>query len=123
MAQDVLTEEQVKRCVFAQPYRKKGPDQFVREKPRIDVDLPGENLSERFREPIVETKDSALPLDLAQGSEAVVRVYDRNAIDPDRTRGHFERGDHLGDFADAQDRCDKALEAHGVHVLDYLSRY
>jgi len=123
MAQRALTEEQIRRCVFAQPYKKRGPNQFVREQPYIDIDVPGDDLPERFREPIVDTGDDVSPLDLPQGSTVVVRVYDRNAIDPHASGGTFGRGDLLGDYADAQDRCDRALEAHGVHVLGYLSKY
>ena len=122
MEQQELTEEQKRRCVFLQRYRKIGPDQFVRKKPEMDITLPGDDLPERYRDPII-TPDAASLDELPAGSEVQVRVYDEKAISPYGTRGRFERGDLLEDITDAQTRCDDALKATGGLILDDLSRY
>jgi len=122
MEQQKLTEEEKRRCVFLQPYRKIGRDQFRREKPEMDISQEGDDLPERFRDPVV-TPDAAALDKLPDGSEVQVRVYDEKAINPYGEGGLFERGDLLGDITDVQERCDDALEARGVHILDNLSDY
>ena len=123
MPVDKLNSDQIRRCVFAQPYRKTSPDQFVREQPYIDIHVPDDDPPEAFKEPVVETEHDVPLSELRLKGRAVVRVYDEKAVNPAPTRGTFESGDLLGDYYDAQDRCDQALESHGVHILDELSDY
>ncbi len=112
-----LTRDQIRRCVFTQPYTKKGPDQFVRERPYIDIHLPDDDLPDKYRDPVIETRDDLPPKSLTPGSRVLVRLYDEQAVDPRQGGGRFEAGDLLGDYSEAQSRCDEALEAHGVYVL------
>ena len=121
MATKNLTDEQMRRCVFTQPYRKIGPNQFSRERPYIDIDLPGDDLPEKYANPVLETKDDTAPTELRHGASALVRVYDERAISPSATQGYYERADLLGDIDDAQRRCDEKLESEGACILDYLS--
>lgn len=117
-----LTEREYRRCVFEQPYTKKGPDQFVRGKPHINITLPGDDLAERYAEPRLDPSD-VKPLELPQGASVIVRLYDPTAVSGDSDGGRFQRGDLLGEYEWAQEQCDAYLESFGVFVLRNLSHY
>ncbi len=111
MAAQKLTAEQMKKCVFKQSYVKKGPDQFVPEKAEIDLDAPGKDYPDKYKEPVIETPDDVALKDLSSGQRVIVRVYDESAVNANNTKTL------LGDCSDAQDRCDKALKAKGMYVI------
>jgi len=124
MAKKKLSDDKIRRCVFLQPYRKKGPDQFVREEPSIEIHSEGGDLPRQYEKPIVGRPDDPPPLELPQGACVKVRVFNEEAINPFDTGGTFGEGDLLApDHSEAQALCDKALEDLAVHVLRHLSRY
>ena len=111
------TADQIKKCVFVQPYRRRGPDQFLREKPYICIDSPKPQPQQAYAEPVIEAENSMPLSDVPQRSLVKVYFYDQTAVDPCEEGGRFEEGDLLGYYEDAQLRCDQALEENGFHVL------
>ena len=124
MSEPRLTDEQIRRCVFTQTYTKIGADQFRRGKPYIDYDLPGDDLPETYRTPVVEIigENMSLP-DLPVGAQVLVRLYDRQAVNASAIRGAYEPGDLLGQFEDAQHECDEELRRRGGRIPPGLSQY
>lgn len=121
MTRRKLSEQRIKECVFVQPYEKKS-DNAIRQKPWIDGSFCGDDVPERFQEPLV-TPDNVALKELPNHTRIEVRVYDRKAINPYDTGGRYEPGDCLDDIDDAQERCDAAIQKHGLVVNDDLSAY
>ena len=113
--ENMLTVEQLKKCVFTQPYRKINSTTLKREQPRIDIagmDLPIGDVVEIYKHPVLEPED--INVVNCKGL-ILVRVFDERAIDP-RIPGSSH---HLGDITNAQWLCDRAVEAKGFDIVTF----